>query len=791
MIETVGSVQNFATAVRNLEGLEWLGEFEIDELAPDEDFFNVNSKGEATTKPLVGRLYLVFTNQTALSQLLGLWDRYSSDEKMVWPTGLTSLRDVFKKLHAIRRWSVQDRLVDSGVLKYWEEDLLHAPRESIRTEIELWYRGAPAQRSNAQAEVERIVTSTGGTVLRACEIAGIAYHAILAELPREAVKMIIENPATELVRCDSIMFFRPTGQVAAGDPGMEEPIDSPVDEEPLTYPNGDPVIAVLDGLPVENHVLLRDRLIIDDPDDLASAYPVSDRIHGTSMCSLVVWGDLSEENDPLSRPVYVRPVMRPMDSISTPHPEAMPSDQLTIDYVHRAVRRLFEGDAGDAAAAETVKIINFSIGDRSRPFLQMVSPLARLIDWLSHKYGVLFVVSAGNQLAGIDVGVTRAEFEDMSEAQRNDLVIRVLYENSRHRQLLSPGETINGVTVNSIHQDASGYGANGRHFELFTTPLPSPVSSFGSGYRRAIKPDIAYPGGRVLYDFAMLGNSVECSARRSKPGHRTASPGALPGENDRSAFCRGTSNSAALLSRELAGAYEVLQEILAEQVADVDADPFISPLLKAMLVHSSEWGLAGDRLNEILANAVPSRGLRLAVSRLLGYGIPDIQRVLECTGQRATVLGFGSLEEGKGHSFRLPLPVGLAARKVPRRLTVTLAWLSPIAPTNQRYRSARLWFDLKGNRVAKERQEADHHAVRRGTVQHEIFEGADAIPITDGDSIAIKVGCRSDTQPLGAPINYALAVSLEVKEGLNIAIYDEVLATLRPAVEVPARSRVR
>ena len=154
VIETVGTVQTFATAVKNLDGLNWLGEFEIDELVPDDDFYWTNSDGERTAKDLRGRLFLVFSNQAAMNQMLSLWQRYQMDENIVWPTGLTSLRDIFNSLYSIRRWNVQDRLIENGTLEAWQEDLEHLPNDFVHTEIELWFRRSPDLRATAQNEIE-------------------------------------------------------------------------------------------------------------------------------------------------------------------------------------------------------------------------------------------------------------------------------------------------------------------------------------------------------------------------------------------------------------------------------------------------------------------------------------------------------------------------------------------------------------------------------------------------------------------------------------------------------------
>lgn len=792
VIETVGSVSGFATAVRRIEGLEWLGEFEIDEIAPDEDFYRTDSDENPNDKSMRGRLYLVFTDQAAMQQLLAQWERYKNDRNVNWERGLTSLRDVFDNLHDIRRWDVQDRLEESGALEIWREELEHAPDEVIRTEIELWYRGSQEVRNQSQRDITLLVNRVGGTVIQSYELAAIAYHAMLVELPRRAIAGILKNPNTELVKCDGIMYFRPTGQIAAGERlDGQERSDAP-DRGSFPYPTGDPCIAILDGLPVENHLLLRDRLYIEDPDDLSPNYQVRDRLHGTGMCSLVVWGDLTDTEPPLARPVYVRPITVPVESLYPPYPERMPSDQLSIDVIHRAVRRMFEGEGGSPPSAPTVKIINLSIGDLSRPFLQMVSPFARLIDWLSYKYGVLFVISAGNQLDDIPIAKSKTELDALSPAEREKLIIDSLYRESRHRRMLSPAESINGLTVNSSNHDSSGDAESGRLFECYRTPLPSPISSFGSGYRRSIKPEVVYPGGRVLYDFSLDGNRAVCRPHRRRPGHQVAAPGTAPGDGAKTSYSRGTSNAAALVTRSLGFAYETLTELLDEQASDVPVDPYVAPLLKSLVVHSSNWDVAGDRLLDILSTNYDSRSIKHAVSRWLGYGEPDVNRMLECTKQRATVLGFGSLSEEQGHEFAMPLPTGLGSRKTVRRLTVTLAWFSPIVSTNQKYRAAQLWFDMPGNRLARDRQDADWQAVRRGTVQHEVFEGDEAIAITTGDSIGVKVSCKSDAARVQTPIHYGLAVSLEVAEGIDISIYDEVRAAIaiRPEIDIRTRNPI-
>ena len=161
----------------------------------------------------------------------------------------------------------------------------------------------------------------------------------------------------------------------------------------------------------------------------------------------------------------------------------------------------------------------------------------------------------------------------------------------------------------------------------------------------------------------------------------------------------------------------------------------------------------------------------------------NLDKVMACTEQRVTVLGVGALVDGEAHEFLFPLPPSLSAVTDNRRLIITLAWLSPVNCVRQNYRIAHLWFDPK-NDLAPDRIDADSRAVSRGTVQHEVLEGAKAVDFQDGEVVAIRVNCRADAGDILDPIQYGLAVTLEVAEGIAIPIYQEVRDRLRIRIPV-------
>lgn len=622
----------------------------------------------------------------------------------------------------------------------------------------------------------------------------IAYHSVLGEIPAEKALQIIEQPEVDLIRCENIMFFRPTGQILIDKKTVEGNVpDHEFSEGDL--PAGDPVVALLDGLPLENHRLLADRLIIDDPDDWASDYPAIERQHGTAMASLIVNGDLNNGFNPLRRPVYVRPIMKPAAWPNSPRPEQFPEDVLFIDYIHRAVKRIVKGEGRDEPAAPTVKIVNLSIGDRLRSFSQMMSPLARLLDWLSAEYNLLFIISSGNHTEKIDIGIPGDDFLKLNTTERESLVVKKLYEDMRHRKLLSPAESINGLTVGALHADASQDIHLGHQFNPFQSELPSPVSPFGSGYRSSIKPDFIAPGGRVLYDTSIGSNHIEPRNRSIAPGHQAAAPSTQAGPPDKTRFCCGSSNSAALTSRAASIAYDYLQSIFLEQASDSDFSTFGIPILKAALVHGCNWNKQGERLDTLLRAGGNGKKIRNRISKWLGYGVADFEKALGCNPQRATLLGFGQLNDGEAHVYQLPLPSSLNAQRIWRKFTVTLSWLSPVASTTQRYREAQIWFDFEDGKDSREKLksklrvegiDSDSNATRRGTVQHEIFEGKTAVAISGEDFLRIKVNCRNDARKISSPISYGLIVSLEVAEGVDLPIYNEIRTRIAPAVEIRA-----
>ena len=784
VLETIGSIQNFIRAVEKISGLEWLGEYEIDDIAPEFGF----EDSKNPDKRLSGQLFLVMTDQEALNQVYSLFRSWERDRRASFPNGLAPLKKAFEYLHTIRPWGTEDRIRETGILDDWRYRLENE-EDFVPFQAELWFRRTAQRRRQAESHLRSIIESQEGEVVQQCLIPEIAYHAILGRLPRAQVQAIAGDSeafrSIGLLQCEDMMHARPVGQCAIRmlDDGFAEPFEEDearrVVAEP-TFAAAPPVIALFDGMPLAGHRLLNNRLIVDDPDGYESEYQAGERKHGTAMASLICHGDLNQLNDSLETVLYVRPVLQPDRGYGGKSAEVIPSELLPVDLIHRAVRRLFEPEDGAPPVAPTVRFVNLSVCDPMRPLMRDMSPWARLLDWLSWKYQILFVISAGNHSQDIELDVPRPMLGELSPEQREQSVIQAIAADTRNRRLLSPAETLNGVTVGALHMDASISKNTSLIDPFVSSGMPNVASAHGPGYRRAIKPDLSLPGGRQFLT-EKLGTThpnatLQVSEQLSPPGQRVAAPGDL-GQLDKTVYSRGTSNAAAVASRGAGLLYRLIGQLREQSAANLPEE-YDVVLTKALLAHGSGWTDIIEKYEATLKTGENSRTFKEYLGRFLGYGSADIAKVMTCTDERVTVLGFGKLDDGDGAVFSFPLPPSLSAVAERRRLTITLAWISPVNSQRHAYRIAHLWFDPR-NEIASKRLFADHRAVQRGTLQHEVLEGHKATVFEDGDNISIKVNCRADGGEILEPIRFGLAITLEIAEDIqqrlqSYSIYDEV-----------------
>ena len=777
VLETVGTVDNFVEAVKRIHGLRCLAEFELGNIEPDDDFYDDDRK------PVTSRLFLVMTDARALNTLRLRFNEYQRNPNTRFPPHLAPLKHVFQQLRTLRFWGPADRLSEFGLLNNWRFRLEHSrdANNSLPFEAELWFKSTQREQREGDARFNSVVQSLGGEILRRSVIPEISYHGVLGRIPANHASELVQHGHSQLVLCEDVMFLRPVGQcsvptidgLAARD-GMDQSTESASDLGP-------PVVALLDGLPLTSHKLLDGRLALDDPDGYEAYYQGSQRLHGTGMASLICHGELDAGEPPIPRRLYVRPVLRPSTGVgSQPTREEIPEEELPVDLIHRAVRRLFDGDAEGPPVAPEVRVVNLSVCDLRRPFIREMSPMARLLDWLAIQYQILFLVSAGNHAHDIELAVPRGSLSELGEQDRGAAVLRALASDTRNRSLLSPAETLNGLTVGAVHSDCSTIPDGYRLIDPFVADgFPNVASAHGPGFRGSVKPDILMPGGRQSLSERMGTDHknvvLQVNDVRVALGQRVAWP-AEQGSLQGTRYTRGTSNATALASRAAGQIFDLLHDLRSNSESFPD-ERFDTVLIKALLVHGADCETPLDYYASMLNRNGGTLQNKDVATRLFGYGSANLGRVMLCTDHRITVLGSGEIGAEEAHTFLFPAPPGLSGIAAERRMIATLAWLSPINCGHRNYRRAQLRCTLD-RQLANTPVGTTQPRVRRGTVQHEVLVGKGAEVINEGDQCTIRVECRADAGSLDERVRYGLVVTLEVPDSLEVLIYDEIRARL-------------
>lgn len=728
-----------------------------------------------------GRLYLTVPDKTALQQLLRVWDIYSQNKEL--PTGYKEWKELFGHLKDIRPWGPKDRLTNEAIS--FLTSIPPDSTEEIHLELETIFHNNPDKDALLEKNVIQSLNSLAAKIIDISLIPEIRYHALLISISSKNARQLLDLNAP-LLNLDEVAFIRPQA-MSLGIQSSEPSEDTEVTARPES--KRPPIAALFDGVVIQNHSLLRNRLIIDDTEDLESSSPVLTRSHGTAMASLILHGDLSLQERSLDRKLFIQFLL----SATAQAPlETTPKNRLLLDVIYQAVSRLKEKPAelgGD------VFIINLSLGDINRPFSGQISAWARLIDYLAWKYNLLFIISTGNIPTPITLKsfTSPASIHALSHKDKHTAFAKAIEEKISTRTIFSPAESINSLTVGACHSDGSKPIPNTYLINPFESSyFPSLISGLGLGYKHSVKPDFLHCGGRALYSY-----SISKQGLVLQPGTAGKYFGQeVAGASSSNATIKtiGTSNAAALTTRAAILIHDTLESQLSKpQFTSLKSH--IPSIIKGLLAHAAQWGEAGSFLESTLEprSSHHWKNRRTNVTRFLGYGKIDISRVLSCTEHRVTMLGTGALYKEDAQVFSFPIPPSLSSRKDVRRLTVTLSWLTPTKPGEQMYKDALLDFfpeDKHGFPIGVKRVTANQPPAdtsRRGTLVHEIFEGQDAIPIGDDDTLRVRVECRTQGAKALPLIPYAIIITFEVAETLKANIYNEI----KTKISITPQTKIR
>lgn len=793
VLEIIGPVDKFDQAVQAL-GLEWMGSQHADE--PDEE---EDPEAPSDDQPRAKYFYLTMPSERGLRTLLAAWKRFSSnkpatskEEKRLW--------DVFGYLADFRTWSVQDR-IDPSLVRYVNALLQSRPNEMVSVEVDLWYRTERQKRDQSLAKLRALTAEFEGEFVDFVDIPEISYQGVLLRLPGHVARTMIEG-GDGLARLDDIMRIRPQsafdGDVMGGlqeAPAFEQP--------PIPDTNTQCVAVLLDGYPVLDHEALRGRVVVHEVDVTAAQVPVGNRIHGTAMASLVVHGDLKSVSGSLTSRIAVIPVLTGRGTV-----EGMPAGKLAIGVIYRALQALARERQSETSALSQVVVVNHSVCDTYAPFVRASSPWACLIDHFSHIDRLLFIVSVGNIKAPIPIaGLSCAqELIDMDPQGRDALVINSLRDSSGTRGLLCPAETLNGLSIGALHLDNNDEGPPTEIDPFLDIDMISLGSALGLGLNRSVKPDLVESGGRGALSVSVNaeGTVQVHPSPSSKMGHKVARPG-LTGESNRYGLSMGTSDATALTTRSAVQIAAMLEEVFQQDGERWSDKPTRAVMLKALLVHGARWGSLGEMFFNLIKD--PADHYRRVsekdqTSRFVGFGMPDHDRVLGGTRNRITLLADDLIRHEERHVFRLPVPTHMLRSRDLRTVTITLAWTSPVHVSSVDYRAVTLKL-VDGNGDQKFWKGVDRGAVQtqpvqftmeRGTVAHLQLSGERLWrygKATDAQlEIAVQAMAKHESMK-HMQVPYAIAITLEVAQGVDTKVYEEIRDHVRERQGLRTRTSTR
>jgi hypothetical protein len=763
VFELTADVQNFVRAAANVPGLEFIA---AEDLEGDEHDKNPS-------------LYLMIPDVEALRQMVSLWNRFQAGQAL--PAGLTPWRDLFAQLRTLRPWGPEDRVSpeDLEILAQERAD----SRGMVRVELELVFRNEAA---GVEHDALAAIQASGGLLVSRTRIDGARYHALLTDVPQAELRRVLARGQEGLVASESVMHIRPQSAIHVTPFETQEgmaPVIAPL-------PEGDPIACVFDAVPLAGHPRLDGRLSVYDPFGL-EPLAVGRRVHGTAMASAVIHGDIGAPSMPaLDRRVFFVNVMFAPHGLD--QDERFP-DRLPADLFHEAVLLL---KAGGEPAAPSVIVINASLGDRNKPFAGRMSGWARVVDYISHAYGLLFVISAGNYLDDLfTADMSTVAFEGLDVGEQARTALRASGAAIAHRRILAPAESMNAVTVGALHSDHLAPGAlPASTFDVWlNTGLCTVSSALGPGIGNSVKPDVLAPGGR--HHVRLLPSGVGhrlCPMGKNSSmfgGIVVAAPPVPPNFNpDGTSRTIGTSVAAAIMTGIATRAHEAL-EAAYDDFLEIPG-PQRAVLLKTLLVHCARWTPARDLIVEILGPADNKQSVRQKdnVGRYLGYGAVDADIVLDCADDRATLWAVGNLQKGESHTFWVPLPAVMSGKAQLHELSATIAWFAPPRIGTASYRGVRLKLveptdTAKTFAVKAASEQPDTNQAHRGTVIHRRWAGEKAAAL--GAEASFELMVQREPDEMDDPIPYAAIITVTMP---GVA---EVYAQVRERVAVKPRVSVQ
>ena len=702
-------------------------------------------------------------------------ERYSDQNKDT-KKGEPSGKRLINNLEAIR-------VGDAHSL--WSGDASELPLGNSRIWIEVWL-------SNSNHPAADIVREFFGLL----DNLGINHKEGALKFPERCVALIQAN-ITDLNKliacCDSLSELRPattatsffTDQMGGEQRDWVDDLLARAE-----FQKGPSVVCILDSGVNSKHPLLSpacdEKAVLSyDPD-----WGTADNMrHGTSVAGLAIYGDLKsalESNKSVS-------VSHRFESVKIIEKGKENEPDLYGDVVMQAVSRI------EVLFPERNRIICSAVtGDLSEVTDGHPTAWSAAVDELISRPGEenaeLFLVSAGN----VDENAQR----DAGYPAANQI-----------HSVRSPGQAWNAITVGGYIEDdlpapelvESGFSPVAPRGSL----SPYSSTSLSWGKRTPVKPEILCPSGCMITNgseyysdpsLSVLSTSADFSKRPFEPFYATSAAVAY----------------AAWMVSEIENAYP----------------SFWPETIRALVIHSAEWT---QQMKSYYCGKRPEDNKtdgRRKLLRTCGYGVPNLDRAIECASNRVNLIiedelhpylqemGADNPKLNEMRYYRLPWPKemlqGLDA-STKARLKVTLSYYIEPSPSgigwNDKYRypSFGLRFDVnRGDenlgaflkRInAYARGEDEHHSTsgsaqwyigasnRDGGSIHSDFIETYATELSAIEYIAVyPIGgwwyTRKHLNKANSKARFSLVVSIETPSA-DVELYTAVLNQIELETKVP------
>jgi subtilisin family serine protease len=405
--------------------------------------------------------------------------------------------------------------------------------------------------------------------------------------------------------------------------------------------------------------------------------------HGTPVAGIATYGDLRNilangEISPRFRLASARVVNKT---------GKFENKSLVPQQIEAAIRRLH---------ALGARVINISLGDRTRPAGNKASAWAAVIDDLARELDLVIVVSAGN-------------------SDRNSLLRRhgdgivtaypAFFSDGSFR-ILEPATAINALTVGSLAHSNGLSAEDGDYVgvrAITEAEQPSPFTRIGPGIGGMIKPDLVDYGGTALFDGATQ-NLID--------GKNRPAAGVLSLHNlylqKLFTSVSGTSFAAPLVAYKAAAIREAFPEVSANFV-------------RALLALSAEYP---QKALDCLSYS------KDAPLNTLGYGLPNLENALYSDDSRVILYREDSLQIDKFAIYEIPIPPVFQTTRGKRQISVSLAYDPPVRHTRLDYAGIEMSFELV-----------------RGVSEAEVFDNFRKWEKGEGDPFKVTGSKRCKMEP--------------------------------------------